>query len=41
MHNFVHVMLNGTPAALRIEALWKVRNRVYGLAVVTHAQAGI
>ncbi|EJD07455.1 HD domain-containing protein [Fomitiporia mediterranea MF3/22] len=23
MHNFVHVMLHSTPAALRIEALWK------------------
>lgn len=26
MHNFVHVMLNGSAAALRIEALWKVEH---------------
>ena len=25
MHNFVHDMLHASPAALRIEALWKVR----------------
>lgn len=25
MHNFVHDMLHGSPAALRIEALWKAR----------------
>ena len=24
MHNFVHEMLHGSPAALRMEALWKV-----------------
>jgi hypothetical protein len=23
MHNFVHGMLHGSPAALRIEAIWK------------------
>lgn len=23
MHNFVHEMLHGSPAALRMEALWK------------------
>ena len=28
MHNFVHDMLHGSPVALRIEALWKVRPRV-------------
>ena len=27
MHNFIHDMLHATPAALRIEALWKVRPR--------------
>jgi hypothetical protein len=33
MHNFVYDMLHATPAALRIEALWKVR--YFGFPVPT------
>jgi hypothetical protein len=29
MHNFVYDMLHATPAALRIEALWKVWQFVF------------
>lgn len=29
MHNFMHEMLHGSPAALRIEALWKVGGVVH------------